>query len=157
LVDDLRAWLQRLQHRPEVDATRLIYHGRSIGGGVACALASVHPPQAMILQSTFTCIADVARRFGVPRALITEPFDNLTVIRQARFPCLIMHGTRDRLIPFSHAAFACVGSRTAGSQGGFRINKDNAVCSYAHFIAISKRRKLSNLFIVSEEWKHACD
>jgi uncharacterized protein len=107
LVADLRGWLQRLAQRPEIDTTRLIYHGRSIGGGVACALASLHPPQAMILQSTFTCIADVARRFGVPRALITEPFDNLTVIREARFPCLIMHGTRDRLIPFTHAERLC--------------------------------------------------
>ena len=38
---------------PEVDPQRIVYHGRSIGGGVACALARRVEPAAMVLESTF--------------------------------------------------------------------------------------------------------
>ena len=90
--------------REDVDPTRILLHGRSLGGGVVCLLAKERKPRAMLLSSTFTSVPDVARRFLVPRPLVTEVFDNLSVVRRLRdVPLHIVHGTADTLIPFSHA------------------------------------------------------
>jgi hypothetical protein len=93
-----RAWLVA---RPEVDADRLVYHGFSLGGGVAGALAATHPPRALILQSTFTRIADMTT-LPVPGVLIADPYDTAAVVRQAEYPVLVVHGTDDRVVPYHH-------------------------------------------------------
>lgn len=92
-----------LASRPGIDADRIVAHGRSLGGGAACALAARRPLAALILESTFTDVAALARPFGVPRALVRDPFDNLAVVREYRGPVLIVHGDRDRIVPPSHA------------------------------------------------------
>ncbi len=91
-----RGWLVA---RPEVDADRIVYHGFSLGGGVAGAVAAAHPPRAMILQSTFTRIADMTS-IPVPAFLIADPFDTASVVREADYPILVVHGTEDGLIPY---------------------------------------------------------
>lgn len=105
--------------RADVDATKLVYHGRSIGGGTVCQLAKERPPAALVLMSTFTSIPDIARRFFVPRGLVTEVFDNETVVRGLRdVPLLLVHGTADALIPFSHA------ERLARAHGDARLVRE---------------------------------
>jgi len=101
-VADLTAFYARVVARPDVDAKRVVFHGRSLGGGAVCGLARVHTPRAMILWSTFTSLPDVARRFFVPRALVPDLFDNLAVVRALEAPLLVVHGTKDALIPFAH-------------------------------------------------------
>jgi fermentation-respiration switch protein FrsA (DUF1100 family) len=89
--------------QPEVDATRVVYYGRSIGGGVACDLASKHRPAALILQSTYTSAASMAWSYGAPPFLVTSPFRNAAVIAAAPdLPLLIFHGSQDQVIPVSH-------------------------------------------------------
>ena len=56
----------------------------------------------MILQSTFTSVPDVARRWLVPRFMVLDPFDTIEVIPTLDAPILIVHGRRDSLIPVSH-------------------------------------------------------
>ena len=89
-----------LTRRPEVDAQRIIFHGRSVGGGAVCALARHRKPLVMILQSTFTSVTRMARRFLVPPMLVRDPFDNLAVVSVCDFPILIIHGRNDEIIPF---------------------------------------------------------
>jgi fermentation-respiration switch protein FrsA (DUF1100 family) len=90
--------------RPEIDARRIIGYGRSLGGGAICALARVRSLAALILESTFTNVRDVAaERFRVPRFLVRESFDNLALLRSYRSPLLVLHGERDSAIPVSHA------------------------------------------------------
>lgn len=103
IVRDFVAWRQRIVQRPEVDADRLIYHGRSLGGGVAAQLAQRHPPRGLILESTFTSIKAMAAKFLVPPFLVRDPFDTLRVIRSYEAPILVMHGRDDEAIPVSHA------------------------------------------------------
>lgn len=88
--------------RPEVDATRLLYHGRSLGGGAVCALAARRPPHALLLMSTFTGIKPLARRFLLPGSWVVDPFDNLSVVSAFEGPVLVLHGEADRLIPIEH-------------------------------------------------------
>ncbi|MFW6050650.1 MAG: alpha/beta hydrolase [Myxococcota bacterium] len=102
IVEDFVRFHDQLAARPEVDASRLIFHGRSIGGGVVCGLARHRTPRALILMSTFTSVADVARRYLLPRALVSDPFDNAEVLAKLDVPVLLLHGRRDRIVPAAH-------------------------------------------------------
>ena len=90
-----------LNAQPQVDAERIVAYGRSIGGGAACAVAAVRPVAALVLESSFTRLADLMPRF-VPRALMLDRFDNLAVIASGTSPVLVLHGERDRIIPYAH-------------------------------------------------------
>jgi hypothetical protein len=100
---DLRAAYTELLGRPEVDPTRLVFHGRSLGTGVVCDLAAAHPPTALVLISPFTSMMDMMARFLVPRFLVADPFDNARVLQTLKAPVLLIHGRHDELIPFEHA------------------------------------------------------
>ena len=103
IVEDVVGFLDSVVARPEVDASRVVLHGRSIGGGVACDVARLRPPAAMVLSSTFTSIADMAVRMWIPRRLVPRSFDNIACVRELDVPVLIVHGDRDALIPVAHA------------------------------------------------------
>ncbi|MCU0253768.1 MAG: alpha/beta hydrolase [Acidobacteria bacterium] len=89
--------------RPEVDPARLVYFGRSLGVAAVLELAVARPPRALILQSGFSSVADMARGYLLPRALVRDPFDNLSALRQTTAPVLILHGERDTIVPPEHA------------------------------------------------------
>lgn len=88
--------------REEVDASRIVFMGRSLGGGAACALAAERPSAALILISTFTGIRPLAWRFLAPGFLVRDPFDNLKTVRAYSGPVLVVHGRRDDIIPYGH-------------------------------------------------------
>lgn len=87
---------------PGVDEARVVAYGRSLGGGAACALARERPVAALVLESSFTSVRSMARRFGVPGPLVLDPFENLDVIRGLRAPILVLHGEYDQIIPIAH-------------------------------------------------------
>jgi len=99
-----RAGYDWLVARPDVDAERIVVMGRSIGGGVATDLAASRPVQALILQSTFSSLSQMAwEGFRAPGFLLRDAFDNASVLRSFDGPVLLMHGRLDDVIPFSHA------------------------------------------------------
>jgi uncharacterized protein len=99
--DDLRAALERLAADPRIDAERIVYHGRSLGGGALGTLLPTHPPRALVLESTFTSVPDVAR--WAPRFLVPDHFDTLRSLKHYEGPVLVIHGTRDEVVPVEHA------------------------------------------------------
>ena len=88
---------------PRVDARRVIGYGRSLGGGAIGQLAAQRPLAALILESTFTSLRDIVRRYFVPDWLVRNRFDTRAVLATFREPVLIIHGTRDGIIPVTHA------------------------------------------------------
>lgn len=91
-----------LSSRPDVDPSRIVLFGRSLGGGAVCALAAARPSAALILMSAFTSARSFAKRYLAPSFLVRDPFDNLAVIKNYTKPVLILHGRSDTVIPFSH-------------------------------------------------------
>lgn len=100
--EDAIAFHQWLCARPEVDCDRLVYHGRSLGGGIAAELARTHEPRALIVESTFTSIVDMAHARGVPGFLVRSPFANDRTLPRLSCEILILHGIQDALIPVTH-------------------------------------------------------
>ena len=86
-----------------IDSNRIVLYGRSIGGGVVCALAAMRSSAAIILVSTFTSVRAMAARYLAPGFLVRDPFDNLSVVKKYRHPILIIHGRRDEIIPYAYS------------------------------------------------------
>ncbi len=79
-----------------------VVFGKSLGGAVACEIAQERELAALVLESTFTSLASVARRLFpfLPRgAALGEEYRSLEKIGRARCPVLVIHGDRDELIP----------------------------------------------------------
>ena len=91
-----------LTARKDIDASRLVLFGRSLGGGAVCALAAKRPSAALILMSTFTSVRSFAKHYLAPSFLVRDPLDNLTAVANYQGPVLIMHGRHDTVVPFSH-------------------------------------------------------
>jgi fermentation-respiration switch protein FrsA (DUF1100 family) len=91
-----------LSSRQNIDSSRIIFLGRSLGGGALCSLAKERPSAALILMSTFTSARSLAKRYLAPPFLVRDPFDNLAVVKNYPNPVLIIHGRHDAIIPFSH-------------------------------------------------------
>ena len=103
VIADCVAFYDRLAAREEIDASRIVMHGRSLGGGVVGVLSSERDAAALILESTFTNVADVATRWLAPTAAIRDRFDTREVLMRATTPVLILHGVNDDVIRFRHA------------------------------------------------------
>jgi len=100
--EDMRGFHAWLAARPDVDGAKLIYHGRSLGGAAVIQLAEEHEPAALIAETTFTSAAAIAARFLVPTVLLRHPFRSDRIVPKLECPMLIMHGTRDTIVPASH-------------------------------------------------------
>jgi fermentation-respiration switch protein FrsA (DUF1100 family) len=88
------------------DPSRIAIVGQSLGGGVATHLATNVPHVALVLESTFTSIPDVARRlfFAAPlRRWMQLQFPNESRLAGYARPLFVSHGERDRLVLPSHA------------------------------------------------------
>jgi|CXWL01.1.fsa_nt_gi pimeloyl-ACP methyl ester carboxylesterase len=102
ILDDAAYFFDLLVKRPDVDTTRIVMHGRSVGGGPASILATRRPVKALILQSTFKSAASMAMRYGAPSFLVSSPFHVDDAVATLEIPMLIFHGTHDDIIPVSH-------------------------------------------------------
>lgn len=90
-------WLQKRGFPSE----RIVLHGESLGTAVAVDLATRTKCAGLVLEAPFTSASAVAGTV-VPllgRTLISG-FDSLSRIRRVKAPLLLIHGTRDEVIPF---------------------------------------------------------
>ncbi|HXF45729.1 MAG TPA: alpha/beta fold hydrolase, partial [Burkholderiaceae bacterium] len=103
-LQDARAAFAELLRR-EPDASKRFLYGYSLGGALAIALAAERDGIAgVIVESSFTSIADVVRhsKWGwIPGItwLVTQDFDSAARIRAVTEPLLFIHGTEDRVVP----------------------------------------------------------
>lgn len=110
-----RAAFEWASHDPRVDRDRIVAYGRSLGGAAAASLAGNHPLAALVLESSFTSVPEVAGIGGPARWLVVDRFDNLAALARHRGPLLVLHGRTDPVIPFAH------GQRLAAAVPGARF------------------------------------
>jgi fermentation-respiration switch protein FrsA (DUF1100 family) len=160
LYADAHAALEYVRSRPETAGTQIVYFGKSLGSAVAVQLATSEPPHRLVLQSAFTSVSDVASSYlpglGV---LLVDRFPTLHRIPAVRSPVLMIHGSRDTVVPADHAStlFAAVTAPTclvviadAGhddvpSVGGSRYFA--AVSEFAEGARLSRSETCRNLAV----------
>ena len=98
---DARAALAHLVEERGVPGRRVVLFGRSLGGAVAVDLARDRELAGVILESTFSSGADVARAaFTLPfAALVRDRWNSAAKIGRVRAPLLFFHGEEDDIIP----------------------------------------------------------
>ena len=106
LAADSRAARAYLAGRPDVDGSRIVYFGESLGTAVAIDLTVEHPPAALVLRSPFTSMADVGQHhypFLPVRFLLRDRFAAIDQIQRIRVPLLVIAGGHDRIVPVENS------------------------------------------------------
>jgi len=136
LYADAEAVLAALGARG-IDRARIVLWGMSLGTGVAAEMAKRGRGDVLVLVAPYTSIIDVAA-YHFPIApvslLMEERYDTLAKAPDIRARTLVLHGTRDEVVPFA------MGRRVAAAIGG------------ATFVVVEGGRH-SDLFL-GEGWRH---
>lgn len=100
LYADGEAALAEIERRGS-PAARVVLVGRSLGSGVAVELATRHRVAAVVLVSAYTSIVDMGRIVAGPVAalVVRDRFDSLGKIGRVAAPLVLLHGSRDDVVP----------------------------------------------------------
>lgn len=102
--DAVAAWNYLVQTR-EQDPSRIVFFGRSLGAAIATWLARKHTPRALIIESAFTGVPDLAAKFYpfMPVRWLTKfNYAAIDYLAGVNCPVLVVHSHEDDIIPFSH-------------------------------------------------------
>ena len=98
------AWRYLIEDRGIV-ANDIVIFGRSLGASVASRLAAQQQPLALIVESSFTSVPDIAQDLypWLPaRWLSRLSHATRNYVRDVRCPVLVVHSRDDEIIPFHH-------------------------------------------------------
>jgi len=98
------AWRYLVEER-QVHPKEIIVFGRSLGGAVASWLAQSHTPGALILESTFTSLPDIAATlypYLPVKLLLRFKYNTAEYLGGLNCPVLIIHSRDDEIMRFSH-------------------------------------------------------
>ena len=88
------------------DENKIVILGRSFGSGIAARIASWNNPKMLILDSPYYSFVSLIKsyaRFFIPVDwLLRYKIPTNEFIKKVKCPIHIIHGTKDRLIPFHH-------------------------------------------------------
>jgi len=84
---------------------RIVLYGESLGGAVAIELARRRPCAAVVVEDTFTSLADVGAEVypWLPvRWINRAKYASIEKVGELRVPFLVVHSPEDQLVPFDH-------------------------------------------------------
>ncbi len=87
---------------------KIILFGRSLGGAVAAEIALRENPAGLIIESSFTSVPDIGKKFypWFPVKLISKfRYSTIDKIGLIKCPKLIIHSPEDEIIPFKHGKY----------------------------------------------------
>ncbi len=102
---DAEATWRYLVEERRIAAQDIVLFGRSLGAAIAVHLAIEHTPKALILESAFTSVPDMAAEvypFLPVRWLARFRYDTEAYLQSVSCPVLIVHSREDDIIPFAH-------------------------------------------------------
>ncbi len=86
-----------------IDPARIVIFGRSLGSAVAAELAARKKAGALIIESGFTSIPDIGRKYYpyMPVSLITRfHYASIDKVNKLVLPKLVIHSPDDEIIPY---------------------------------------------------------
>ena len=98
----------------------LVLWGESLGTGVAVAVAGSTQPLALVLDSPFTSIREIAQGlmpFAPVSLLLRSPFESLARLRVLMVPTLVLVGESDTVVPPAMGRQMIAALRCPRSQG----------------------------------------
>jgi len=144
-LDAEAAW-QYLVERRGLSPKQIIVHGRSLGGAIAADLAARRQPAALIVESAFTSVPDLAAKLYpvYPVRLMSRfRYDTRRRIAEVGCPVLVAHSAEDEMIPFAHGRRLFEAAKepkeflelAGGHNDGFIQSEDQYKEALARFIA----------------------
>jgi len=139
------AWLY-LTEQQNIKPENIIIFGRSLGGAIAAWLASQHTPAALIIESSFSSVESMGKRFYpfLPVKLISRfHFNTEEYTREVQCPVLITHSRNDEIIPYEESQ-KIYNSATepkqflhmqGGHNDGFLVSGQNYIQGLQSFIS----------------------
>lgn len=99
---DARDAFDYLRSRQDIRPDGVIVYGASLGGAVAIDLAVHRPVKALIVDSSFTSAADMAKVIfpAAPAFLLSVKWDSEEKIKELDIPKLFFHSREDRVVPY---------------------------------------------------------
>ncbi len=146
------AWNYLLENK-KVASEDVVIWGRSLGGGVASYLASKkNKCKALVLESCFTSIPDLARRlfpFLPVEKIVRHRYPVKEYMPKVRSPVVIMHSKADETVPYAHGkklyALAMSSKRFIDLEGSHKFaflkSREKCVAELADFLQLEKNNK----------------
>jgi len=98
---DAQAAYDYLVKDRKIPAANVIDYGESLGGAVAAHLAATSQVGALILDSSFTSVKDMAKLLLPILADEVQPgLDTLSDLKNIKAPILILHSSDDNVVPY---------------------------------------------------------
>ena len=143
-LDGQAAWAW-LTWEKQVDPGQIILFGRSLGAAIAADLAIRNPSAAVILESAFTSVPDMAAKLypWLPvRTLSRFQYNNLDKVGHITAPLLIVHSPDDDIIPYEQGEQLFEQAHEpkqflelqGGHNDGFYLSRDHYAESLAGFL-----------------------
>jgi len=102
IYNDATAAYDYLLQRDDMRGQNIISYGASLGGVVAIDLATKRDVSCIIVDSTFSSAADMAKRIYpfIPSFLLKTKMDSISKIKNISAPILFFHSIEDQTVPF---------------------------------------------------------
>jgi len=103
LLNDARAAIDFVMETENLVPKDIIYFGKSLGTGISTTMAAERSPAALILESPYTTIADVAadKYWFIPfvKYLMRDNFSVIDHIANIDAPLIVLHAVPDVTVP----------------------------------------------------------
>lgn len=101
-IDAETAW-HYLTKEKKVNPDNIIIFGRSLGGGIATWLAEKHPAAGLIVESSFTSIAEIGKHYYpyLPTSFLARiKYPSIDRMKNIHSPLLVIHSANDEIVPY---------------------------------------------------------
>jgi len=103
LYEDALSALKWLKTNYSIKDKDIIIYGESLGTSISIEVSQNKKYSGIILESPFTSMTDAAKHYYpyLPVSLLLkDKYDSIEKIKNINIPILVMHGKKDKIIPF---------------------------------------------------------